>query len=397
MPRPGGSGCEAGSTSHRSETSAARGRVEQDGKVVRRGTLPRLDLAPRATHAVKLDVSGRDAGAESFVTFRFFLRRSTDWAPAGHEVAWQQIALPGRPQAPTSGRGVRPREARRELVLEAGNAQAVIERKSGLLVELSRDGRPALLGGPRLQLWRAPTDNDGIRLLPMRDQPTGERKALARWLELGLDRVVHRLVSVEARRDGIEVVHRASGRRRFDDAEHRQRFRLLPGGELIIDNDIRLGADLRDLPRIGVSLELPGDLTTVDWLGLGPWENHSDRQAAATVGSFTSAVDDLYTPYILPQENGHRGGVRRLALRDGSGHGLGVLGRPTFGFTASRFSAADLYTALHTVDLTPRSDIVLSIDHAQRGLGTASCGPDTLPQYRLTADRYRFSYALRVY
>ena len=282
-------------------------------------------------------------------------------------------------------------------MLEAGNAQAVVERRSGLLSELSRDGRHALLGGPRLQLWRAPTDNDGIRLLPSRDQLNGERTALSRWLEFGLDRLVHRLVSVEARRDGIEVIHRASGRRKFDDAEHRQRFRLLPNGELIVDNEVLLGPELRDLPRVGVVLELPAELARVEWLGLGPWDNYSDRQASATVGSFTSTVDDLYVPYILPQEHGHHGGVRRLALHDGAGAGLRVSGRPTFGFTASRFGASDLYGALHTVDLTPRSDIVLSIDHAQRGLGTASCGPDTLPRYRLTADRYRFSYTLRVY
>ena len=89
-------------------------------------------------------------------------------------------------------------------------------------------------------------------------------------------------------------------------------------------------------------------------------------------------------PYILPQEHGHRSDVRTLSLTDGDGVGLDVDGRPTIGFTASHFTAADLYAARHTSDLEPRREVVLSLDHAQRGLGTASCGPDTAPRYRLT-------------
>ena len=84
-------------------------------------------------------------------------------------------------------------------------------------------------------------------------------------------------------------------------------------------------------------------------------------------------------PYILPQEHGHRSDVRWLSLTDEAGFGLVVEGRPTIGFTASHFTADDLYGALHTSDLEPRAEVMLSLDHAQRGLGTASCGPDTAP------------------
>jgi beta-galactosidase len=73
-----------------------------------------------------------------------------------------------------------------------------------------------------------------------------------------------------------------------------------------------------------------------------------------------------------------------------------VKGRPTIGFSASHFTAGDLYGARHTCDLEPRAEVVLSLDHAQRGLGTASCGPDTSRRHRLVARRYRFDYVLRV-
>ena len=379
------------------DLSELRGSWEStaDGRVTRRGALPRLKVAPGKTLDVELDlgdVSGdvSDA-AERFVTFRFFRRRATEWAPAGHEVAWQQFALARPIRRVAHGRGVRPTEGRRAIVLEAQGVRAAIDRKTGLLAELSRGGRRALLDGPRLQLWRAATDNDGLRLLPER-----RSGVLARWLELGLDRMVLRLDDIRPSRGGVEVVHRASGRRQYDDAIHRQRYRLLASGDLLVENEVQISPELRDLPRVGVLFELPAGLERLEWLGLGPWENYPDRQASAVVGRFQSTVAEQYVPYILPQEHGHRGQVRRLSLTDDSGFGIEVLGQPTFGFTASHLTSGDLYGALHTSDLEPRPEVYLSLDHAQRGLGTASCGPDTLPRYQLNASSYRFSYVVRV-
>src|SRR5207237_8897620 len=160
-----------------------------------------------------------------------------------------------------------------------------------------RDGRRAPRRGPRLQVWRAATDNDGLRLMP-------ERTAgpLPRWLELGLDRVEHRLESIRPLRQGIEVVHRASGRGRWDDVTHRQVFRLLESGELLVENDVRVAPELHDLPRVGVVLGLPAGLERLGWLGRGPWENYPDRLASTVVARFVSTVSDQYVPYILPQE-----------------------------------------------------------------------------------------------
>ena len=146
------------------------------------------------------------------MTFRFFLRRATDWAPEGHEVAWQQLALPTRARR----RAVPPAAApSKPGLLEAAGTRAVVEPETGILSELSVDGRNVLVAGPRLQLWRAPTDNDGLRLLPER-----RSGVLSRWLELGLDRVEQRVQSHRVTKDRIEVVHRASGRDNWDDAVH---------------------------------------------------------------------------------------------------------------------------------------------------------------------------------
>ena len=157
---------------------------------------------------------------------------------------------------------------------------------------------------------------------------------------------------------------------------------------------MRLGEGITDVPRIGVQADPAPELEQLAWYGRGPWENYSDRKAAAMVGLYRSIVADQYVPYIMPQEHGHKTDVRWLALSDVRGQGLRVAGEPTLEFSASHFTADDLYRARHTCDLRPRPEVILNLDAAQRGLGTGSCGPDTLPQYCLLAREYRFSYRL---
>jgi beta-galactosidase len=197
---------------------------------------------------------------------------------------------------------------------------------------------------------------------------------------------------VSARADGsaVELVHRADGR-----VTHRQRYRLRDNGELLVENVVELSPQLRDVPRIGVGLALLPGPERLTWYGRGPWEAYSDRLASTVVGRFESTVADQYVPYILPQEHGHHPDTRWLTLTDDSGFGLEVRGLPTIGFGASHFTAADLTAARHTNELRPRREVLLSLDHAQRGLGTASCGPDTTPDYRLGTGRYSWTWTLR--
>ena len=147
---------------------------------------------------------------------------------------------------------------------------------------------------------------------------------------------------------------------------------------------------------MGVDLVLLADFEQLEWYGRGPWENYSDRKASAMIGRYRSTVTEQYVPYIMPQEHGHKTDVRWVRLTDANGYGLHVQGVPTFEFSASHFTANDLFQAKHTYELTPRPEIYLNLDAAHRGLGTASCGPDTLPQYRLLERVYRFGWAMRV-
>jgi beta-galactosidase len=378
------------------------------GEVLVTGKLPALEVAPGAALKVTLEearpwLSGKEkAAGECFLTFRFYQRCATLWAPADYEVGWAQIAAPVKQQAAKTRRGkdkangsVEVAEHDGQIVLRAGAAEATFERERGLLVGFGQPDHNLLVRGPLLNVWRAATDNDGIKLM---EQP--EWKALPRWLALGLDKLQHRLDSIrlveEKGAPVVEVIHHASGRQQWSDFTHVQRFRLAPDGRLSVSNTVQLGNGVTDLPRIGVSLVLPAALEQLAWFGRGPWENYSDRKASALVGRYQSTVTEQYVPYIMPQEHGHKSDVRWLALTNPRGEGLQVTGAPTFEFSASHFTAGDLFQARHTYELSPRPEVYLNLDAAQRGLGTASCGPDTLPAYCLLESVYEFGYFLAV-
>lgn len=367
-----------------------------EGTTVQSGTLPALNIAPHETLDVNLNLK-KGLSGERFLNLRFHLRRDTVWAKAGHEVAWQQLALPSSASKPTRHAkfAVSVEEDGGMIRLHTGTVRAVFDKTLGTLNEFGA-GTNLIEQGPMLNIWRAATDNDGIKLLLGKEAD----QVLMRWLELGLPNITFSLQRIRLIRRNdmptVEIVQRASGRAQWDDFTHTQRYTLLPTGGVQVENHMRLGKDIQDLPRVGVTLMLLPGLTQLEWFGRGPWENYSDRKAAAMVGRYSSTVADQYVSYIMPQEHGHKTDVRWLTLTDKSRTGLRVEGNPTIEFSASHYTAADLFAARHTTDLSPRPQVILNLDHTQRGLGTASCGPDTLEKYRLLARSYQFTYHLQI-
>jgi beta-galactosidase len=366
-----------------------------DGEHTLSGKMPPLKLGPGETMEVIVDLAnaGNQPG-ERYLNFRFYQRRNTLWAKAGHEVAWEQLALPFRPRTdePQARSLVKAQEDDRTITLEVDGVRALFDKELGTLAAFGVDGGNVIRRGPLLNVWRAPTDNDGIKL-----QGGQEWKALPRWLALGLDRAQHRLISVRLV-DGneapvVEIVHQVSGRDCWEDFEHTHRYQLLPGGELAVENNLRLGPGVSDIARVGVNMVLVPGLEELTWFGRGPWDSYADRKASAIFGRFKSTVADQYVPYVMPQEHGNKADVRWLTLRNG-GQGLKVIAQPLISFSASHFTADDLFRARHTFELKPRAEVILNLDHAQRGLGTASCGPDTLEQYCLLKTSYQFTYRL---
>jgi beta-galactosidase len=284
------------------------------------------------------------------------------------------------------------------ITLSAGAVRAEFDQTTGRLVYFGATAN-LLQSGPRLNVWRAATDNDGLKLWAQ--MPGESHKALPRWLLLGLNDINYSLISVKLLRQAnalpvMEVIQHASGRENWGDFTHISRYSLLEKGELQVDNTIVLGKDMLDIPRIGVELSVIPGLERLEYFGRGPLENYWDRKASAMVGHYRNTVSQEYVPYIMPQEHGHHTDVRWLTITNEQGSGLRICGSPVLEFNVSHFNAGDLFDARHTSDLSPRPEVIVSLDAAQRGLGTASCGPDTLVQYQIREKEYQFNFRMHI-
>ena len=250
----------------------------------------------------------------------------------------------------------------------------------GLLVH------PLLSSPPMLSLWRAPTDND-------RAGDTTDR-----WRKWGLEAPTRTLTAIE--RDGDRTIVRAEYALAAGPVLHEQIITPLIDADgrhaILIEESAVLPAELTDVPRVGTVFETAAWLERAKWFGQGPWESYPDRRTAGAVGQYRARTDSLFTPYLRPQESGGRHDVRWLALTSPEPDQQGItvhLDLPRQ-VSVTRHRAADLAAAAHHDELVPLDHCVVHIDAAHRGLGTASCGPDTLPQYLVGPGTYRWSWVL---
>lgn len=378
------------------------------GDVVAQGRLPVLVAKPQAAQLITLAWPRLTLppGAEIYVTFRFRTARVMAWCDAGHEVAWSQLTIPAAALGKTKPAARAPVAAPAPVSIDenpggwlvrAGATEFAVRRAAGALEGLRFDGREVITRGPQLNIWRAPTDNDGLKLFPVVNW--GGARGLTDWLAAGYDRITLAKTDVSCRRqsDGsalIEIRQRwlCPGAKRF--IAHTHRYHVTPAGAVRIENAFAVDRRLPELPRLGVSLVVPAALEQLEWFGRGPFENYRDRNRGSVVARHRSTVTAQYVPYILPQEHGNKTEVRWLELHDGGRAGVRFTPAKPMEASASHFTAHDLYVAKHTTDLTPRPEIHVNLDYAQRGLGTASCGPDTLERYRIQPGRYALSLAV---
>jgi beta-galactosidase len=364
---------------------AYRWRIEDDGEAIASGALDVPVLGPGGCADVQLPRAAAAPpplpGRERWLTVSAHLAEAAPWAGAGHEVAFGQVrvdrpeAPPRRPSRPAGDAPCLPRAAG-GWHLGPGSFDA-----AGRLTELA--GVP--LVGPRLDLWRAPTDND--------ERAPGTAPAAA-WRALGLDRLRHRTVSVAEEQGALSVVAHVMPAGSDVGYEVEYRWHAHDGGLHLDVVGSPLGSWQVPVPRLGVRLAVPAALGRVEWLGLGPGESYPDAVASVRQGRFAADVADLQEPCVRPQENGARRGVRRLTLSGGAA-ALTVTGGP-FIVTARPWTSETLAAAAHPTDLVPDPCwLWVTLDAEHHGLGSGACGPVELPQYRLDARRFRLSLGFR--
>jgi beta-galactosidase/evolved beta-galactosidase subunit alpha len=403
-------------------------RVERDGRVVESGRLdlPALDPGEGATVAVPVDPAALPGTGEHLLTVELSLASGTAWASAGHVVATGQFALPtgGSPATVPAGAAspspVSVSESGGRVVASSGPVELVVDARRGLVDSLSYDGRTLVTDGPRVGLWRAPTDNDEGLPLPRtllsgladrheRGEPPGADDLRSvgfadLWREHGLDALSFRADAVDVEERGDAAVVAVTGRLAPPVHEHgfgvERTYTLDRTGT--VDVDVRVVPDrdpgrLPSLPRVGLDLTLADAFDEVSWYGRGPGESYVDSRASALVGRYDARASELHTPYVAPQENGTRTDVRWVRFTDG--RAVGLEATPTvadsFDFSARRYTAADLAAADHDADLPRRDAVFATLDHAHCGLGTGSCGPATLDRYRVDAGPHEFGVRLR--
>ena len=382
-------------------------RITCDGEEIARGSIAPLGIGPGESADVTLDLSSPAIapGAEYHLTVSFGLTDDATWARAGHEVAWEQFVLPWsteRPALEVPGAPTLNVEETGDCIAVSGDGFAVaFSRAHGTIDSFVTGGVELVEAGPRLNAWRAPTDNDMIKLSP------NDAKPGAQWIVAGLDRLEHRVRSVATtRRDADEIVVRAESSVgvTLDGIGFTPRFgvtytyRVLATGDVLLTTDVHPDPTLPGLARIGLQMTLPGGLERLEWFGPGPHETYVDRKSGAQVGRYAGSVSEQLFPYVMPQESGNKVDVRWAALSDDAGVGLLVAGMqdgPPLQVNAMHFTDRELADAYHTNELAPREEITLSVDVSQMGLGGASCGPGVLPQYTVKPEPVSWTMRMR--
>jgi beta-galactosidase len=379
--------------------------LEIDGDPVAVSELAVRDIAAGATASSSVPaevLSASEGSGESWLSVRAELAAETAWAPAGHVVARAQFDLtPAVPEIPAARSAAASDQA---LTLVAGSAvhlgEAEFDQLSGRLRRLFG----LQLDGPRLELWRAPTDNDrsdqrGSFELGRPEDTGGEGapgpSSEQRWRERGLDRLVHRVVDLGRDHDRFVVRMRTAAANSGQFADVTYRWGIRPDGiELAVEVNPSASWDCT-WPRVGVRFDLPSELRHAAWFGTGPDENYPDTQNAARVGRFAGNIEQLNVRYSRPQETGHRAELRRLAISDSSAVRLRVATVPDArghrpGFTLTAHTPQQLERARHPYELPASRHSYLFIDDAVHGIGSRSCGVDVLPRYALWPSRRRF-------
>ena len=170
-------------------------------------------------------------------------------------------------------------------------------------------------------------------------------------------------------------------------------------GNGIIDVETIFTPDQAEWPlaKLGFILQLPKGFENVEYFGAGPFENYSDRKHSAAISKYNTSVDDMFVPYIRPQDCGNRSDVRWVTVTNREEVGMMITAPDHLNFSALHYSPFDLEKANHPYELTKRPETILTIDVAHNGLGGGSCGPPPMDRYLLKAEKTEFHYTIRPY
>ncbi|WP_415380142.1 glycoside hydrolase family 2 TIM barrel-domain containing protein [Halosimplex sp. TS25] len=376
--------------------------VTVDGEVVQSGTLD-LDVPPSHTRGVYVPFDRPELapGSESHLTIRVRLARDTDWATAGHEVGFEQFALPFESETPpsiaaTAESPVTVEETADSVEFTGERFAYRFDAERGTFDELRYDGATVATDGPLFGAHRAPIANED----DIDSETEWGYDNASEWEALGLDALTHEAVEYDVERRGSEWVRLAVetlARNPEGDALFAVTYRhdIFGTGALATTVDVAPTDALRDslttwLPRLGVQYDLPASLSRVEWFGRGPEETYPDRKTGSEVGRYAGTVDEQFVPYRLPSDNGNKTDVRWASV-ESDDVGLLAYGDRPLNVRFDQYE--NLAGASRLDDLTPRDGARLFLDVDVAGVGGTPVKP--LSEHRIDPEPTSYSVVLR--
>ena len=398
-----------------------------DNDIVASGIMD-LDVAPLSRKVVHIPLSRPNAvpGKEYRLNFSSVLAKDEIWASAGHEVSWDQFELeswnvPAAPRPASRGR-VRLASDPDYIVASGEGFEYRFDARTGSLISAKVSGRELITEPLRLNAWRAPVANEldgwnGNSAGPAQVSgyaSIGHRQVLAsHYYSAGLDKLNIIPVSVQAREAGDDVLvevrdlsmpGRGSMRdaqldayimgRSYNGFDETFSWRIFGDGTLTLEHKVHPQGQMPAwLPRLGLTLSLDKSLREIEWYGRGPQASYPDRKSGYRIGIWKSDMDEMYEPYLIPQDYGLRTDNRWVRLTDASGVGLEFSMDSPFAFNAYDCTTDNLTKAVYQYQLVRGGDITLNLDYATSGVGDTARG--IFGAYRAYPGAYEHTLTIR--
>ena len=369
--------------------------LTQDGLLIGKGKLAEVSVVPHSEGKTNLQVNVPENG-KCYLKLTYHLKKEMPLLEEDYILGFDEIEVSQKDaKCQLAEKWVEKTVTDSELQVSEDDTQIhikgrefayTIDRRTALFTEMKFAGREYLNHPMELNIWRAPTDNDMY--------------IKSEWKKAHYDKAYTRAYTTEVvqGKHGVKITSHASVV-----AETVQKildvtitWKIEAAGKIDADIAVTKDDEFPDLPRFGVRMFLDKKLSAARYFGMGPQESYCDKHQAASHGLYHANVDDLHEDYIRPQENGSHYDCEYVELNN-SRYGIVVSAENAFSFNASYYTQEELEKKTHNYELTESDSVVFCVDYALNGIGSNSCGPVVLEQYRFDDVLFRFQFTLIPY
>ena len=369
--------------------------LTQDGLVISKGILPEFSVAPHGEGKTNLKINVPENG-KCYLKLIYHLKKELPLLDEDHILGFDEIEVSKEDtKCKLAEKWIPKTVVDSELQVNENDTQIhikgrefayTIDKRTALFTEMKFAGREYLNHPMELNIWRAPTDNDMY--------------IKSEWKKAHYDRAYTRAYTTEVvqGRHGVKIISHASvvAKTVQKILDVMIAWKIDDIGRINADIAVTKDDEFPDLPRFGVRMFLDKKLTDARYFGLGPQESYRDKHQAASHGLYRANVGDLHEDYIRPQENGSHYDCEYVELNN-SRYGIVVSAENAFSFNASYYTQEELEKKTHNYELTESDSVVFCVDYALNGIGSNSCGPVVLDQYRFDDVLFRFQFTLVPY